>query len=77
MAGTQRRSIARRHLMARRLLCGMSRAQLAKYADMSPSTIKAIEYGLCMPKRFTMIRIADVLHFKWQKFYEEEGVEIP
>ena len=71
------RTIARRHLMARRLMYGMTQRYLAKYTGLAQTTISAIERGTCMTRRGTMKRIADALHFKWEKFYEEEGVEIP
>ena len=77
MEGKTGRSIARRHLMARRLMYGMTQRYLAKYTGVAQTTISAIERGAVMPKRGTMKRIADALHFKWEKFYEEEGVPIP
>ena len=77
MAGVRERSIARRHLQARRLFYGMTQHYLAKYTGLAQTTISAIERGKVMPKRGTMKRIADALHFKWEKFYEEEGVPIP
>jgi putative transcriptional regulator len=53
-----------------RMMAGMSQADIANATGLNPAAISLIERGKRIPRPKTAKKIAAVLGFDWQKFYE-------
>jgi transcriptional regulator with XRE-family HTH domain/archaellum biogenesis ATPase FlaH len=63
-----------RRLKQARKMRGISQAELAKLAGVTPSTISQIESDMIMPSLYTLFKLADVLSVK-PSFFLQEGTE--